>query len=77
MNTPNLLIDGYEVVIGIEIHCQLNTQSKIFSNAPTAFGASPNTQANIVDLGFPGALPVLNEAVIEKAVLIWLVVRSF
>lgn len=67
MTTPNLLIDGYEVIIGIEIHCQLNTQSKIFSNAPTAFGAEPNTQATIVDLGFPGALPVLNEGVIEKA----------
>lgn len=76
MNTPNLLIDGYEVVIGIEIHCQLNTQSKIFSNAPTAFGASPNTQANIVDLGFPGALPVLNEAVIEKAVMFGLGVNA-
>lgn len=62
------LIDGYEVVIGIEIHCQLNTDSKIFSNAPTAFGADPNTQANIVDLALPGVLPVLNEAVIEKAV---------
>lgn len=61
------LIDGYEVIIGIEIHCQLNTQSKIFSNAPTAFGAQANTQATIVDLGFPGALPVLNEGVIERA----------
>ena len=58
------LIDGYEVVIGIEIHCQLNTDSKIFSNAPTAFGQEPNTQATIVDLGFPGALPVLNAGVI-------------
>ncbi len=61
------LIDGYEVVIGIEIHCQLNTDSKIFSNAPTTFGQEPNTQATIVDLGFPGALPVLNEGVIERA----------
>ncbi len=61
------LIDGYEVVIGIEIHCQLNTDSKIFSNAPTAFGADANTQATLVDLGFPGALPVLNEGVIERA----------
>ncbi|MGP1571598.1 MAG: Asp-tRNA(Asn)/Glu-tRNA(Gln) amidotransferase subunit GatB [Moraxella sp.] len=61
------LIDGYEVIIGIEIHCQLNTQSKIFSNAPTDFGAEANTQATIVDLGFPGALPVLNEGVIERA----------
>lgn len=61
------LIDGYEVVIGIEIHCQLNTESKIFSNAPTAFGAEPNTQANIIDLALPGVLPVLNKEVVEKA----------
>ncbi|OOR91910.1 aspartyl/glutamyl-tRNA amidotransferase subunit B [Moraxella caviae] len=61
------LIDGYEVIIGIEIHCQLNTNSKIFSNAPTSFGQDPNTSATIVDLGFPGALPVLNEGVIERA----------
>ena len=62
-----LLIDGYEVVIGIEIHCQLNTESKIFSNSSTQFGNEPNTQANIVDLGLPGVLPVLNEGVIERA----------
>lgn len=62
-----LLVDGYEVVIGIEIHCQLNTDSKIFSSAPTDFGHEPNTQANIVDLGLPGVLPVLNEGLIERA----------
>lgn len=67
MSNQAPLIDGYEVVIGIEIHCQLNTESKIFSNAPTAFGSDANTQATIVDLGFPGALPVLNEGVIERA----------
>lgn len=64
---PKLLVDGYEVVIGIEIHCQLNTDSKIFSSAPTAFGHEPNTQANIVDLGLPGVLPVLNHGVVERA----------
>ncbi len=63
----DLLIDGYEVVIGIEIHCQLNTNSKIFSSAPTIFGQEPNTQANIVDLGLPGVLPVVNEGVVERA----------
>ena len=62
-----LLVDGYEVVIGIEIHCQLNTDSKIFSSSPTAFGHEANTQANIVDLGLPGVLPVLNEGLIERA----------
>ncbi|WP_395143378.1 Asp-tRNA(Asn)/Glu-tRNA(Gln) amidotransferase subunit GatB [Moraxella atlantae] len=61
------LVDGYEVVIGIEIHCQLNTDSKIFSDAPTAFGQAPNTQANLVDLAMPGTLPVLNHAAVEKA----------
>ena len=61
------LIDGYEVVIGLEIHCQLNTQSKIFSSSPTEFGQAPNTQANIVDLALPGVLPVLNKEAVEKA----------
>ncbi|WII95550.1 Asp-tRNA(Asn)/Glu-tRNA(Gln) amidotransferase subunit GatB [Moraxella haemolytica] len=62
------LIDGYEVVIGIEIHCQLNTATKIFSPASTEFGQEPNTQANIIDLAMPGVLPVLNADVVEKAV---------
>ncbi len=62
-----LLVDGYEVIIGIEIHCQLNTESKIFSNAPTDFGHEPNSQANIVDLGLPGVLPVLNKGVLDRA----------
>ena len=64
---PELFVDGYEVVIGIEIHCQLNTESKIFSSAPTDFGHEPNTQASIVDLGLPGVLPVLNSGVVERA----------
>tara|TARA_R110002110_G_scaffold121431_1_gene297156 strand:- start:14816 stop:16318 length:1503 start_codon:yes stop_codon:yes gene_type:complete len=58
----------WEVVIGLEIHAQLNTKSKIFSGASTQFGATPNEQACAIDLGFPGVLPVLNEAVVEKAV---------
>ena len=64
---PELFVDGYEVVIGIEIHCQLNTESKIFSSAPTDFGHEPNTQASIVDLGLPGVLPVLNAGVVDRA----------
>lgn len=64
---PELFVDGYEVVIGIEIHCQLNTDSKIFSSAPTDFGHEPNTQASLVDLGLPGVLPVLNAGVVERA----------
>ena len=51
----------WEVVIGLEIHTQLATVSKIFSGAPTTYGAQPNSQACLVDLGYPGVLPVLNE----------------
>ena len=58
----------WETVIGLEIHAQLATSSKIFSGASTAFGAEPNTQACAVDLGFPGVLPVLNGEVVNMAV---------
>ncbi|MCU7906732.1 MAG: Asp-tRNA(Asn)/Glu-tRNA(Gln) amidotransferase subunit GatB [Candidatus Thiodiazotropha sp. (ex Epidulcina cf. delphinae)] len=57
----------WETVIGLEIHTQLATKSKIFSGASTAYGAEPNTQACIVDLGFPGVLPVLNERAVDMA----------
>ena len=57
----------WEVVIGLEIHAQLATKSKIFSGSSTAYGAEPNTQANAVDLGLPGVLPVLNEEVVRMA----------
>jgi aspartyl-tRNA(Asn)/glutamyl-tRNA(Gln) amidotransferase subunit B len=58
----------WETVIGLEIHAQLATRSKIFSGASTAYGAEPNTQACIVDLGYPGVLPVLNGEVVRLAV---------
>lgn len=58
----------WEVVIGLEIHVQLSTETKIFSGASTKFGAAPNTQACSVDLGLPGVLPVVNEAVYPRAV---------
>lgn len=58
----------WEVVIGLETHVQLTTQSKIFSGSSTAFGAEPNTQASIVDLALPGALPVMNRGAVERAV---------
>ena len=58
----------WEVVIGLEVHAQLLSRSKIFSGAPTAFGAAPNTQASLIDLGFPGVLPVLNEEAVRMAV---------
>jgi aspartyl-tRNA(Asn)/glutamyl-tRNA(Gln) amidotransferase subunit B len=59
---------SWEVVIGLETHAQLSTQSKIFSSAPTAFGAAPNTQASVVDMALPGVLPVLNKGAVERAI---------
>ncbi len=59
---------GWETVIGLEIHAQLATRSKIFSGASTAYGAAPNTQACLVDLGYPGVLPVLNTEAVRMAV---------
>ena len=70
------LIEGYEVVIGFETHAQLSTQSKIFSRAPTAFGAEPNTQACAVDLALPGTLPVMNKGAVERAIEFGLAVGS-
>jgi len=67
MSTPQL-IRGYEVVIGLETHAQLSTQSKIFSGASTRFGAEPNTQACPVDLALPGTLPVMNVGAVERAI---------
>jgi aspartyl-tRNA(Asn)/glutamyl-tRNA(Gln) amidotransferase subunit B len=58
----------WETVIGLEIHAQLATRSKIFSSSATAYGAAPNTQANLVDLGYPGVLPVLNREAVRMAV---------
>lgn len=58
----------YEVVIGLEVHAQVLSESKLFSSAPTKFGAEPNTQVSLVDAAFPGMLPVINEFCIEQAV---------
>jgi aspartyl-tRNA(Asn)/glutamyl-tRNA(Gln) amidotransferase subunit B len=66
----------WETVIGLEVHAQLNTASKIFSGAATAYGAEPNRQACAVDLGLPGVLPVLNAAVVEKAVMLGLAIDA-
>jgi len=59
---------SWETVIGLEIHAQLATHSKIFSSAATAYGAEPNAQANLVDLGYPGVLPVVNREAVRMAV---------
>src|SRR5580692_441244 len=61
-------MSNWEVVIGLEIHAQLATRSKIFSGSSTAYGSAPNTQANLVDLAYPGVLPVLNEGALRMAV---------
>jgi aspartyl-tRNA(Asn)/glutamyl-tRNA(Gln) amidotransferase subunit B len=66
----------WETVIGLEIHAQLATKSKIFSGSSTAFGAEPNTQANVVDLGMPGALPVLNAEAVRLAVTFGLAINA-
>jgi aspartyl-tRNA(Asn)/glutamyl-tRNA(Gln) amidotransferase subunit B len=60
--------NDWETVIGLEIHAQLSTRSKIFSGSSIAYGAPPNAQANLVDLGYPGVLPVLNAEVVRMAV---------
>src|SRR6185295_12668630 len=67
---------GWETVIGLEIHAQLATQSKIFSGSATAYGANPNSQANLVDLAYPGVLPVLNQEAVRMAVKFWLAVDA-
>jgi aspartyl-tRNA(Asn)/glutamyl-tRNA(Gln) amidotransferase subunit B len=66
----------WETVIGLEIHTQLATNSKIFSGAPTAYGAAPNTQACAVDLGLPGVLPVLNAEVVNMAIKFGLAINA-
>jgi aspartyl-tRNA(Asn)/glutamyl-tRNA(Gln) amidotransferase subunit B len=68
--------ETWETVIGLEIHAQLATHSKIFSASATAYGAPPNAQANLVDLGYPGVLPVLNQAAVGMAVKFGLAVSA-
>ena len=59
---------NFETVIGLEVHCELKTKSKMFSGAPVTFGEAPNTNANIVDMGMTGAMPVLNKSGVEFAI---------
>ncbi len=68
--------NGWEAVIGLEVHAQLSTRSKIFSGASTAYGAEPNTQACAVDLGLPGVLPVLNAEAVRMAVCFGLAIGA-
>jgi len=66
----------WETVIGLEVHTQLLTRSKLFSGAATQFGALPNSQANLVDLGYPGVLPVLNKEAVRMAVKLGLAISA-
>ncbi len=58
----------YEVVIGLEVHAQVTSNSKLFSASSTKFGAEPNTQVSLVDAAFPGMLPVINEFCVKQAI---------
>ena len=58
----------YEVVIGLEVHAQVTSESKLFSSSSTKFGAEPNTQVSLVDAAFPGMLPVINEFCVKQAI---------
>ena len=66
----------WEIVVGLEVHAQLSTASKIFSGASTAFGAPPNAQACAVDIALPGMLPVLNKGAVERAIRLGLAVGA-
>ncbi len=69
-------MSGWEIVVGLEVHAQLSTRSKIFSSAATAYGAAPNAQACAVDIALPGVLPVLNREAVEKAIKFGLAVGA-
>ena len=60
---------NFETIIGIEIHCELNTKTKMFSSAPNTFGKEPNTQVSRVDMAFPGILPTVNKKAVEYAIM--------
>ena len=69
-------MNGWQPVIGLEVHARLLTRSKLFSGAPASYGAAPNTQACAVDLGLPGVLPVLNREAVRMAVRFGLAVGA-
>ncbi len=72
----NIPFDLWDTVIGLEVHVQLNTKTKLFSHAPNRFGNEPNTNITEVCTGEPGALPVLNEEAVKKAVLFGLAINA-
>lgn len=73
---PNPDSRGWEPVIGLEIHAQLTTVSKLFSGSSTAYGAEPNTQASVIDVALPGTLPVPNRAALDKAIRFGLAINA-
>ena len=60
--------DKWEVIIGLEVHAQVLSKSKLFSSSSTKFGSDPNTQVSLVDSGFPGMLPVINQFCVEQSI---------
>ena len=64
-----------EPVIGIEIHVELNTKSKVFSKALASYGSKPNTNINVIDLGYPGTLPTLNKEVVRQAIKVAIILN--
>ena len=66
----------WEIVIGLEVHVQLATKSKIFSGSSTTFGSKPNTQASALDLGMPGTLPTPNEEAFRQAIMFGLAINA-
>ena len=67
---------SWETVIGLEVHAQLSTNTKLFSSASTKFGSEPNTQVDLVDLGLPGVLPVVNKDAFKKAIRFGLAIEA-
>ena len=67
MNNNNL-VKGWEVIIGLEVHAQISTKSKLFSSSPTEFGADPNEHVSFYDAAMPGMLPVLNTYAVDQAI---------
>lgn len=59
---------AWEIVVGLEVHAQVISKSKLFSGASTLFGGEPNSHVSLIDAGFPGMLPVINQACVEQAV---------
>ena len=66
----------WDTIIGLEVHVQLSTNSKLFSGAPNKFGGLANSQANLIDLGYPGTLPVVNEEAIRMALKLGLALKA-